>query len=575
MGWRSLLVDIVFDLKGDGYSMKKLISLLLGLVVVLYGAIALADNEGTCGANLTWKLDSAGVLTISGSGPMQDCKYGSAPWDDLKNDIKSLIIEDGVTSIGDSAFSWCRELTNVTLPDTLTVIGNRAFENCEDITTVKMSKSVESIGSWAFYGCDNLISIELPDTLKRIENLAFHDCKSLTVLNIPSSVEYINEDRTFAGSKKLTAINVAEENANYKSVNGVLYNKDQTTLLVYPAGKTERSFTIPETVTRVIGYAFYWNPIIESISVPESVETIGEDAFAGCSKLTSIHLSEGLISIGDTAFHQCNTLPSITFPASLQQVGTDMFESCYALKEILVAEGSETFKSVDGVLFDVAGKTLIAYPIGKVQGIYNIPDGVETVGNYAFLYARNLVNVTFPNSLITIGSGAFSGCDKITGIELPESLITIDDYAFRSCESITSITIPANVTSIGGSAFSWCDKLLNVTIMGQYTSFDKYGVFDYCDDGLTIKGLAGSTAEQMAKDEEFNFEAVTFENENSQSGSDNWSCPECKTINHGGKFCSECGTKRPESQVCSNCGYENADLDNPFKFCPECGTKYE
>ncbi len=554
--------------------MKKLVVLLLVFTVVLCETIAFADNEGACGANLSWKLDSDGVLTISGSGPMDDFKYGSAPWNDLKSDIKSVVIEDGVTSLGDSAFYWCRELTNVTLPDTLTVIADRAFENCNKITTVKMSKNVESIGSWAFYGCDSLLSIELPDTLKRIEDLAFHDCKSLTVLNIPASVEYINEDRTFAGSNKLTAINVAEGNAYYVSVDGVLYNKDQTTLIVYPAGKTGRSFTIPETVTKVNGYAFYWNEIIESISVPSSVETIGGDAFAGCEKLTSISFSEGLLSIGSTAFHQCNILPSITFPASLQRIGNDMFESCYELKEILVAEGSETFKSVDGVLFDATGKTLVAYPVGKVQGIYSVPEGVETIGDYSFLYGQNLVNVTFPDSLLRIGIAAFTGCNKLTGIVFPKNLVSIDDRAFSSCDGLTSIEIPESVTSLGGGAFSWCDKLVTVTIKGQYTSYDKYsGAFDYCNEGLVIKGLAGSTTEQMAKDEEIVFEAVSFEKEESSSNNDEWICSECSTKNDGGKFCRECGAKRPEAQICSNCGYENTDLEHSFNFCPECGTK--
>ncbi len=554
--------------------MKKLVMLLLVIAVVLCGTIALADNEGTCGAKLTWKLDSAGVLTISGSGPMDDFRYGSAPWKDLRKDIKSVVIEEGVTTVGDSAFYWCRELTSVTLPDTLTVVADQAFENCNKITTIKMSKNVESIGSWAFYGCESLMSIELPDTLKRIEDLAFHDCESLTVLNIPASVEYINEDRTFVGSSKLTAINVAEENLYYVSVDGVLYNKDQTTLIFYPAGKTGRSFAIPETVKKVDAYAFYWNEMIESISIPGSVETIGGDAFAGCEKLTSINFSEGLLSIGSTAFHQCNTLPSITFPASLQRLGDDMFESCYELKEILVAEGSETFKSVDGVLFDVTGKTLVAYPVGKVQGIYNVPEGVETIGDYSFLYGKNLVNVTFPDSLLRIGTAAFNGCNKLTGIVFPKNLVSIDDRAFSSCYALTSIEIPESVTSLGGGAFSWCEKLMVATIKGQYTSYDKYsGAFDYCNKGLVIKGLAGSTTEQMAKDKGIGFEAVTFEKDESSSNNDEWVCTECTTVNNGGKFCRECGAKRPESQICSNCGYENTDLDHPFKFCPECGTK--
>lgn len=554
--------------------MKKCLIFLIVLTLTLCTGVAFAESAGTCGANLSWKLDASGTLTISGSGVMDDCKYGSAPWKDQSSKIKSVVIDDGVTTIGDSAFSWCRELTSVTLPDSLTIISDSAFENCYKLTTIVMSKNVESIGSWSFYGCDSLIAIELPETLKRIEDLAFNGCESLSVLNIPASVEYINEDRTFAGANKLMAINVAEGNSYYVSVDGILFNKDKTTLLVYPAGKASRSYTVPDTVTKINAYAFYWNELIESITVPGTVENIGGDAFAGCENLASISLSEGLFSIGSTAFHQCRALSTITFPASLEKLGDDMFESCYELKEILVADESTYFKSIDSVLFDYSGRTLVAYPAGKLQGTYTVPDGVEAIGDYAFLYAKNLVNVVFPDSLLTIGSSSFSGCDKLTGIILPENLVSLDFHAFNSCDGLTSIVIPASVISLGDGAFSWCDRLMVVTIKGMYTSFNKWGVFKYCDEGLTIKGLPGSTAEQMARDEGLKFEAETFEEEVSNN-SDDWACPKCATVNHGGKFCGECGSKRPESQICSNCGYENMDLNHPFKFCPECGTKFE
>lgn len=553
-------------------AMKKWIVALLATVLLVCLSICFALADDSCGPNLTWALSDTGVLTISGTGEMSDCRYGSAPWKGEK--IKKVVIEEGVTSIGDSAFYWCRELESVQLPESLVTISDNAFENCSNLVTINIPSGLQSIGKWAFYGCDNLAALDLNEGLQTIGELAFCDCKKITKLIIPSSVVSISDDRTFKGCAKLTSIEVAEGNPNYCSVDGVLFSKDMTVLLCYPAGKADTSYVVPDSVTKINSYAFYWNENIISITIPETVTMIGGDAFAGCKKVTELTIPEGVQSIGSTAFHQCNSLTTISFPASLVTLGEDMFESCYKLMKINVAEGSSTFKSVDGVLYSKDGSLLLYFPGGQGVTTYTIPQGVKTIGKYAFLYNKTLVSVTFPEGLETISTSAFKGCKNLVTVNFPKSLTTLDNGAFGSCDNLTSITLPEGVLVLGDGVFSWCKNLVSVTVMNPSTSFNKYGVFKYGNDDLTLYGLAGSTTESHAKENSFKFVATTFDDTTSATDGDSWICPECGTEMNGGKFCYECGTPRPEGQVCKNCGYK-VEEGKTMKFCPECGTPFE
>lgn len=553
-------------------AMKKCIVALLATALLVCLSICFALADDSCGPNLTWALSDTGVLTISGTGEMSDCRYGSAPWKGEK--IKKVVIEEGVTSIGDSAFYWCRELESVQLPESLVTISDNAFENCSNLVTINIPSGLQSIGKWAFYGCENLAALDLNEGLQTIGELAFCDCKKITKLIIPSSVVSISDDRTFKGCAKLTSIEVAEGNPNYCSVDGVLFSKDMTVLLCYPAGKADTSYVVPDSVTKINSYAFYWNENIISITIPETVTMIGGDAFAGCKKVTELTIPEGVQSIGSTAFHQCNSLTTISFPASLVTLGEDMFESCYKLMKINVAEGSSTFKSVDGVLYSKDGSLLLYFPGGQGVTTYTIPQGVKTIGKYAFLYNKTLVSVTFPEGLETISTSAFKGCKNLVTVNFPKSLTTLDNGAFGSCDYLTSITLPEGVLVLGDGVFSWCKNLVSVTVMNPSTSFNKYGVFKYGNDDLTLYGLAGSTTESHAKENSFKFVATTFDDTASATDGDSWICPECGTEMNGGKFCYECGTPRPEGQVCKNCGYK-VEEGKTMKFCPECGTPFE
>ena len=540
----------------------------------LYTSIIFADE--TCGPNLTWSIKD-GTLTISGTGEMTSCRYDNAPWKNKREQIKKVVIEEGVTSIGDSAFYWCKKLTSIQLPDTLTFIDKNAFQGCEELISISIPKNITAIKEWTFYGCEKLSSIVLPDGLISIDSLAFCFCNNLLEISIPSSVSRISEDRVFNGCLCLSKINVADSNEYYTSDDGVLFNKDKSKLLYYPAGKILNSYSVPETVISINDYAFFCNKELVNLIIPENVVSIGNNSFGGCENLRNIQFNEGLQSIGDGAFFRCKSLSEITIPASIIYLGNDLFESCYNLTNIFVTDNSDSqFKSIDGVLFSSDGKILIAYPCGKNQFSYTVPDGVTTIGDYAFIGDIKIVNITFPEGLTIIGKSAFNDCDGILSLELPDTLIAIKENAFSSCEALTNIVIPESISVIENNAFSWCKNLVDVTVLNENTSFYEYGVFDFCNKGLVLKGYTGSTTEAHAKKNKYNFAALdSKETEgNSASTEDIWICPHCESEMEGGNFCMECGTARPVNQVCQNCGYE-AKEGIVFKFCPECGAKTE
>ena len=235
------------------------------------GAVLLADHLPIEGSQLEWTLTSGGVLTISGTGDMPDDVF---PWDGIRPTIKSVVIEDGVSSIGRRAFLNCTELTSATIPASVQSIGESAFQDCSRLTSVTIPANVQSIGRGAFYNCSSLASITIPEGVTSIGQSAFSYCQSLTSMTIPANVTSIGEG-VFGYCENLLSIDVAPLNTHYASDGIALYDKDQTILLAYPAGNPDATYTIPD-----------------------GVSTIGMNAFSKCVNLTEVIIPADVTSIG-------------------------------------------------------------------------------------------------------------------------------------------------------------------------------------------------------------------------------------------------------------------------------------
>ncbi len=329
--------------------------------------------------------------------------------------LTSVEIPDSVTSIGGYAFYSCSSLTSVVIPDSVTSIGDYAFSFCSSLTSIVIPDSVTSIGGYAFWTCSSLTCVEIPDSVTSIGSHAFYRCYDLTSIEIPDSVTSIGE-WAFAGCSSLKGISVAINNTAYCSDNGILFDKNKTTLICYPARKTETSYEIPDGVT-----------------------SIGDAAFYNCTSLTSIEIPDEVTSIGDHAFYNCNSLTSIEIPDGVTSIGDYAFSACYSLKEINVAINNAAYCSDNGILFDKNKTTLICYPAGKTETSYVIPKGVTYIDVLAFASCSSLRSVVIPDSVTSIGDYAFSACYSLTSIEIPESVTYIGYLAFFTCYSLTTV----------------------------------------------------------------------------------------------------------------------------------------
>ena len=508
--------------------MKKLITLLC----ILPLCIALFAQSGTCGDNLTWELDDQGTLTISGTGEMDDyddydCSNLS-PWYYYRESITKVIINDGVTSIGDWTFTGCSSLTSIIIPNSVTSIGDLAFYGCTSLTSIEIPNSVTSIRDEAFYGCSsltsiiveagnpkydsrdncnaiietatntliagcqntiipnsvtsigegafkgcsNLTSIVIPNSVTHIGYIAFYGCSNLTSIVIPNSVTGISGS-VFSDCNSLTSIIVEAGNPYYDS-------RDNCNAIIWTANNTLnagcQNTIIPNSVTS-IGYgAFSGCSNLTSIVIPNSVTRIEEAAFWDCSNLTSIVIPNSVTSIGYGAFKGCSSLTSIVIPNSVTSIGyspsfgcLSPFQGCSSLTSIIVEAGNPKYDSRDNcnALIETATNTLIA-------GCQNtiIPNSVTNIKRLAFYECNKLTSIEIPNSVTSIGYGAFKGCSSLTSIVIPNSVTSIGEVAFSGCSSLTSIFIPNSVTSIVERAFYGCSSLTSIIVEAGNPGYD-------------------------------------------------------------------------------------------------------
>ncbi|MBQ9967334.1 MAG: leucine-rich repeat domain-containing protein [Oscillospiraceae bacterium] len=350
--------------------MWKIVSLLcavlLSVCVVTVFAAAEETEEltivasGYCGAegdgtNLTWTLTSDGVLIISGTGAMQNQTPDNAPWSDHSGVIKAVTIRDGVTTIGDHAFYRCEIMTEIEIPDSVVSIGERAFLWCYGLKTVTIPDSVVSIGENAIRACYALTSIKLGSGVQNIEQWAFVD------------------------NKALTAIEVDEDNAWFKDLDGVLFSKDGERLIHYPVGKPQTHYDIPEGVVVIGPQAFFHGVHLLTLTIPDGVKTIEKSAFWDCSSLTELIIPDSVTAIGEGAFEFCDSIVEFHVPGSVKKLG-DIGLTSY-LRSLTIGNGVETI-----------GKGAISsYYLDTLE----IPASVKTIEDSALPFCRQINDLYF------------------------------------------------------------------------------------------------------------------------------------------------------------------------------------
>ncbi len=383
--------------------------------------------------------------------------------------LTDVTIGNSVKTIDKYAFTYCNALASIDIPDSVIEIEEGAFWLCGNLKSVSIGNSVKTIGQGAFQECTALTSIEFPESVTKIGNAAFMFCNALTSVEIGKNVEAL--DGSFASCKSLTSIVVSKDNPNYSSDNNVLYNKDKTELLCYPAG-IKGKFDIPNSVTTISGAAFLDCSALTSVTIPNSVTYIGDSAFSGCSALTSIDIPNSVTTIGSGSFVDCSSLKTMTVGNSLENLTNGAFRGCSSLTEINVSSNNPHLCSENGIVYSKDKSKLCCYPQGE-KGSFSIPNTVTSIGDYAFYYCSALTDVTIPNSVTSIGDHAFSNCYALTEVAIPNSVTSIGDYAFGSCSSMTTMTV--DMTNISTSFAPKLKTLIlteSVESIGEDCRFD-------------------------------------------------------------------------------------------------------
>ena len=462
-----------------------LIALCMLLTLIPAAAFAEGETSGKCGENLTWQYDEiTKTLTISGTGDMYSYTMTAgtgvtarmlAPWradESIKNNLKKVVIQDGVTAIGSYAFYGCTNLISVVLPESVTEIRSNAFYDCTMLKTINIDK-ITKLWSNVFTGCDSLESVILAEGLAYVSSGTFSDCKGLKSLTISSSVTSFEEG--FYGCTSLESIVVADGNTVYSSQDGVLYNKDITTLIKFPLNKSVIGFTIPDTVTEVEGNAFYGHQK-EGEYDKNGLLIVGE-WIVGTKDIVcenyEIKVDDSVTHIADGIF-AIENLKSISVPKSITSIGIGAF-SGDNLTSISVNEENTAYSSEKGILYNKDKTELIQYPIGKTDEEIILADTVKKIGSRAFSYNKHLKkaelpgveelgdfalaytdveDVTLSPSLKKIGSWAFAWCEKLEKADLPEGVEYIGSQSFNQCKALKSIHIPKSVTFVGEYAFN-------------------------------------------------------------------------------------------------------------------------
>ncbi len=479
--------------------------------------------------------------------------------------LKSVTLGNGLKTISNQLFSGCESLEKIVIPEGVETIGRRAFINCQLLKDVTLPKSLRTIDENAFYGCSmssvdvyattigenafafcsNLESITLSDNLVSIGDGAFQNTYFKN-FEVPKNVKTIGKSALKTGL--MENISVAEGNKYFTSENGVLFNKSKTEILDYPNYKEGTEYSIPNSVTKIGDYAFSNDyheldsvvipdgvveigegafkdfSMLKKIDLPKSLKKIGKEAFSGCMSVTevsipdgvtsiedstfassglkSIQFSDSVKSIGDKAFASLYDLENVTFSAGLESVSPTAFAECSGMKRYDVVAGNPYLTTVDGVLFSKDKTVLMAYPYGKTDKSYAVPEGTKSIADYAILNS-SLESVTLPSSIESLGKfsvgyidayGSTTPTPKESFVIYNQSSNAVKNYCDENdialftaepSQNIKSVSLESGKTAVFTISNAAADDVVYSTSDKTVADVDQNGTITANSQGIT------------------------------------------------------------------------------------------
>ena len=476
-------------------------ALIAALIFVLPTGALADQTTGSCGENLTYVWDSdSKTITISGEGAMTDWSANGSPFYAyaIRNNCTSIVVEEGVTTIGSYAFYNLQKVTSLTLPSTLTEIHEAAFLNLRVLTECDIPAGVTVIGKKAFNNCYVLNDVVLPQGLTAIGEGAFSECRAFTSITIPPLItelptncfaqnwnvtsfiipegvvkagQYVLTGSliteidipasmtdmlfdSFRNNSDLASYNVAEANPAYCDVDGVLYNKDKTLLLSVPYPR-EGSLTVDPACLEIGPSAVDGCVNVTEIVLPDGLTTIGSAAFSSTG-ITSIVIPESVTYLGGGLFGFCENLITAEIYANVDDLGGSTFAGCPAIQNVILGPNVRGF----GYACFRDCSSLVSV---------TVPEGLTVIDDGCFNNCGNLSDFTIPSTVTYIGSDAFNGCSSLAGLEIPAGVTYLGMSAFAHTP-ITEAVIPEGITQIPGMLFQFCDQLVTVTVLGDLTA---------------------------------------------------------------------------------------------------------
>lgn len=418
--------------------------------------MASADDNGTCGENLTWSyVASTKTLTISGTGEMTYSYSDSyVPWKSFRSSIKKVIIESGVTSIGHYAFYGCSGLISVTIANSVTFIGISAFENCRGLTSMAIANSVTTIGNSAFRGCSGLTSVTIPNSVTSIDDNAFYGCSGLCSVTIPSNVTSIGSN-AFANCSNLTSLIVGS------GVLSIGYNAFSKTNLKKTIWLTN---TPPNGCSNANGKINYVSNDKFALSLSNVTKYQFLSSYFDVDGIRYIPISpsERTCDAIDCVYNESAKNTKITSAVSYKGITMNVMNI-----KPYVANNNPYIESLT-VDNELAISEYAFYGCKNMKSA-NIGAKVSSIGTYAFYNCSSLQSIVIPDAVLSFGDYTFSGCSSMNSVKIGNGVTVLPNNVFSSCKALTSITIPKTVTTICDYVFSECTSLRKVIISDRET----------------------------------------------------------------------------------------------------------